>query len=91
MAYKTIGSVLKSKNPGEPDYIKITEDVVLKKGEFLSLGNKSSKLESLQKAFENGKLTSDVVEKMTAQIEKTPWIEKDKPDTFVRFEITQRT
>jgi len=90
MAYRTIGSVVKSKKPGENDYIKITEDVVLKKGEYLSLDTKTSKLSSVQKALENGRLSEEIASKITEKIEKTPWLDKDKPDTFVRFEISKK-
>lgn len=81
MAYKRIkvGSVLKSKNEGEPDYIKIDSDVVLKKGDTLSLESKKSKLASLEKNIENGKLSGELADKIREGIEKIP--------TFVRFEI----
>jgi hypothetical protein len=36
-----IGSVVKSKEPGQPDYIKIGQDVTLKKGTILRLESKS--------------------------------------------------
>lgn len=83
MAYKTIGSVLKSKNPGETDYIKITEDVTLRKGEFLSLSNTASKIAFIEKGVQEGKISPEEAEKRIAQAEKTP--------AFVRFEITQKT
>lgn len=82
MAYKTIGSVLKSKNAGEPDYIKINEDVVLKKGECLSLSNVASKIKFIQKGLEEGRISSEEAEKRIAQAEKQP--------DFVRFEISKK-
>ena len=85
MAYKRlkIGSVLKSKDVSQPDYIKIDVDVVLKKGDSLSLESKKSKLASIEKAVENNKLSEEVAEKMRGFAEKIP--------DFVRFEIVQIT
>ncbi len=85
MAYKRkqIGSVLKSKDVSQPDYIKITEDIVLKKGDILNLESKKSKLASLDKNIENGKLSGDLADKIREGIEKMP--------DFVRFEIVKVT
>lgn len=85
MAYKRtqVGSVLKSKDPTQPDYIKINEDVVLKKGDILNLESKKSKLASLEKNIENGKLSGDLADKIREGIEKMP--------DFVRFEIVKVT
>lgn len=81
MAYQRIkvGSVLKSKTEGESDYIKIDTEIVLKKGDTLSLESKKSKLASLEKNVENGKLSGEVADKIREGIEKMP--------NFVRFEI----
>ena len=85
MAYvrKTIGSILKSKNEGETDYIKISEDIVLKKGDTLSLESKKSQLASLERNVENGKLSGDLADKIRANIEKMP--------DFIRFNIVKIT
>lgn len=90
MAYKRtkIGSVLKSKvedgdTSPKPDYIKIDTDVMLKKGDTLSLESKKSKLASLEKNIENGKLSGDLADKIREGIEKMP--------EFVRFEIIKVT
>jgi uncharacterized Zn finger protein len=85
VAYKRtqVGSVLKSKDPTQPDYIKINEDVVLKKGDILNLESKKSKLASLEKNIENGKLSGDLADKIREGIEKMP--------DFVRFEIVKVT
>ena len=85
MAYvrKTIGSILKSKNEGETDYIKISEDIVLKKGDTLSLESMKSQLASLERAVENGKLSQEVSDKMRVNIEKMP--------SFIRFNIVKVT
>ena len=76
-----IGSILKSKDTTQPDYIKIDQDITLKKGESLSLESKKSKLASLEKNVENGKLSGDLADKIRDQIEKMP--------DFVRFEIVK--
>jgi hypothetical protein len=85
MAYKRlkIGSILKSREEGKPDYIKIDTDIVLKKGDSLSLESKKSKLASLEKNIENGKLSGDLADKIREGIEKMP--------EFVRFEIVKVT
>lgn len=85
MAYKRVqvGSVLKSKDASQPDYIKINADVVLKKGDILNLESKKSKLASLDKNVENGKLSGDLADKIRGDIEKMP--------DFVRFEIIKVT
>lgn len=85
MAYKRqkVGSVLKSKDATQPDYIKIDTDVSLKKGDTLSLESQKSKLASLEKNIENGKLSGELADKIRGDIEKMP--------TFVRFEIIKVT
>lgn len=76
--YRTIGSVLKSKD-GSGDYIKISQDVTLREGQFVNLVSKASKIASITKAGEEGKLSEDLVEKLLAQAEKMP--------DFVRFNL----
>jgi uncharacterized Zn finger protein len=85
MAYKRIqvGSVLKSKDSSQPDYIKIENDVVLKKGDILNLESKKSKLAQLEKNVEAGKLSEETAAKIREGIEKTP--------DFVRFSIVKVT
>lgn len=77
-----VGSIMKGKE-NKGDYIKIEEDVVLKKGDFLNLESKASQIASLTKAIEDGKLSQEVGEKMLANVEKIP--------DFVRFRITKST
>ena len=74
-----VGSVLKSKEAGQMDYIKIDADVILKKGDTLRLESKKSKIEGIKKAMESGKLTGEVAEKLLEQAENMK--------EFVRFEI----
>jgi len=82
--YRTIGSVVKSKDKSSPDYIKIgRDDVVLKAGSTLQLQSKASQLASLEKAIEAGKISGESAEKARARLEKIP--------DFVRFEVVQVT
>jgi|DEB19_MinimDraft_3_1074340.scaffolds.fasta_scaffold66083_1 hypothetical protein len=74
-----VGSVCKSKDAGKPDYIKIRDDMSLKKGQILRLESKKYQLESLQGAVTAGKLSSELGEKIRERIEKIP--------DWVRFEI----
>jgi len=75
-----IGSVIKSKEPGKPDYIKVNADVVLKKGQYLNLESKAQRLASLSEAVNNGKLSNEIADKIRENVEKTP--------DFVRFMIS---
>ena len=85
MSYKRlkVGSILKAKDSSQPDYIKIDVDITLKKGDFLSLESKKSKLASLEKNIESGKLSGELADKIREGIEKTP--------EFIRFEIVKIT
>jgi len=74
-----VGSVCKSKDSGKPDYIKVRDDVVLKKGQVLRLESKKFQLDSLQGAVTAGKVSADLSEKIKERIEKIP--------EWVRFEI----
>lgn len=78
-----VGSVLRSKNAGDPPYIKFSESVTLTKGATLKLESKKFQLESLQGAVEAGKVSEDVAEKIQQRIEKIP--------DFVLFNIVQLT
>lgn len=94
MAYsrKQIGSVLVTKdeklkykdekgNPIKEFYIKITEDVSFKKGDFINLENKKVKLASLE-AYK-GSMSAEAYDKALERIEKMP--------DFVQFELVQVT
>jgi len=76
-----VGSVLKSKEAGKPDYIKIREDVSLKKGDILRLESKKSQLDSLESALSANKLSAEMGVKARERIEKMP--------EWVRFEVVQ--
>lgn len=74
-----VGSVCKSKDTGKPDYIKVRDDMSLRKGQILRLESKKYQLDSLQNAVSAGKLSSELGEKIRERIEKIP--------DWVRFEI----
>lgn len=74
-----VGSVCKSKDSGKPDYIKIRDDMTLRKGQILRLESKKYQLDSLQGAVNSGKLSNELGEKIKERIEKIP--------DWVRFEI----
>ena len=76
---RVVGSVCKAKDAGKPDYVKIKDDVVLKKGQTLRLESKKFQLDSLEGAVKAGKLSPDIGSQVKERIEKmTEW---------VRFEI----
>lgn len=75
---REVGSVVKGRD-GKPDYIKISQDVTLKKGQYLNLESKAKQLENLQNAVASGKLSADLGEQIKERIEKMP--------EFVRFSV----
>lgn len=82
----TIGSVCKGKTDEEtgvtkPDYIKIGQDVTLKKGDFVRLESKNDQIASINKAAESGKLDADFAQTLLERANKIP--------DFVRFELVQ--
>lgn len=74
-----IGSVVKNKEAGKPDYIKVNGAHVLKDGQFLNLETKAAQLASLDEAVKAGKLSGEVAESARERINKIP--------DFVRFQI----
>lgn len=87
--YLTVGKILKSKDKGSADYIRMEMDVVLKKGDYLNLENKASRLKSLDTNVENGKLSEETANKIRENVEKTPWYNPKEDTGFVRFEIVK--
>lgn len=92
MARRQVGSVMKQRDEklrftdeaGKkiPEfYIKITEDINLKKGDFLNLENKKVKLASLE--ANRDKMSTEVYEAALERIEKMP--------DFVQFELIRVT
>ena len=78
---RTVGSVIKAKEPGKSDYIKIKDDVTFKRGDTLQLESAQSQLASLESAVQSGKLSGELAEKIRERIQKIP--------DFVRFDIVQ--
>lgn len=74
-----IGSVVKSKEAGKPDYIKVNGAHVLKDGQYLNLESKTFQLASLEEAIKAGKLSGDMANSARERINKIP--------DFVRFQI----
>ena len=82
--YREIGSVVKSKvgEDGKPtggDYIKIREDVVLKKGQILKLESKDDQLRKLNQSIANGKVSESLGATIKERLDQFP--------SFVRFSI----
>jgi hypothetical protein len=72
---RSVGSFCKPKDATKPPYIKLNEDLVLAKGDFLRVESKKFQLESLEAAISNGKLGGDMAESIRARIEKMPdWV-----------------
>lgn len=76
---RTIASVIKSMDKDKPDYIKVRDDVVLKKGQYLNLESKAYQLASLDAAVAAGKLSEAGAAMARERMNKIP--------DFVRFEI----
>jgi hypothetical protein len=85
-----VGSIVKSKNVGEPDYVKLRGDMAEElikaliasdktKGLTLSLESKKNQLERLEKAVADGKLKPEHGDSARERISKIP--------DYVRFEI----
>ena len=72
-----IGSVVKGKD-GKPNYIKVNEDFVLKKGMFLNLENDTEQLAGLAEAEAAGRLPKDVADNIRENIKKAPWYKSRK-------------
>lgn len=82
MARKTIGSVLEgvSKFNGKKEfYVKINEDVVLRKGQSIQLRSKQDQIEGAQAAMEAGKLSPEIVAKIIERLDKYP--------EYVKFDL----
>lgn len=56
-----IGKIMKGKE-GKLDYIVVDQDFQLKKGDFLRLESKASRIKDLQEAVEAGRLAEDKAE-----------------------------
>lgn len=69
-----VGDMLKAKEGAKSNapYIKVSQDVVLKKGDIISVESKTYQLSSLEAAAKAGKITPEYFEKRKAEIERTP-------------------
>lgn len=76
-----IGAIIKGKD-GKADYIKVDNDVQLRRGMYINMESKKQQIESLSKAVQEGKLSAELGEKLLASAEKIP--------DFVRFELFAR-
>lgn len=77
---RVIGSVIKPRETDTGgDYIKIREDVVLKKNQILRLESKAGQLENLKRVVAEGKISSELGKQIEERLNKIP--------AFVRFEI----
>lgn len=76
---RVIGSVIKNRESGKPDYIKVREDINLAKGQILRLESKQFQLKSLEQAVSENKISADYGAKVKERLEKIP--------DFVRFEV----
>lgn len=77
----TVGSVVKPKDGNGTDYIKIANDITLKKGDILRLESKDQQLERIDALEQSGKFDAEFAAKLRERAEKIP--------DFVRFEIIQ--
>lgn len=63
--WKQVGTVLKSKDAGKPNYIKIKETVTLEAGTVLQIRDPR---ESLEEAVENGKMSREKADEILGKI-----------------------
>ena len=78
----TVGDIVKGKD-GKPDYIKVQNDVVLKRGDYLNLESKAQQLKNLDESLSSGRISGEFAEQLRERIEKIP--------DFVRFQIIRST
>lgn len=71
------------KNDKGGSYIKVKQDVTLKKGENLSVESKAEQLAGIDKAVADGKMSEEIAEKVRERINKIP--------DFVLREISRLT
>lgn len=90
---KVLGSIMKPKVAGEPNYIKISEDIVLKKGDYLNLENEAFQLANLKEGVEAKRVGAELESKIRETINKTPFVRKNGDETtgFVLFQIVKIT
>jgi hypothetical protein len=67
-----IGSIVKSKDPNKPPYMKINGSHTLKDGQYLNLENKDFQLSSLDEALKAGRMSPETVAEAKARIGNIP-------------------
>lgn len=71
-----IGSVVKSKDPNKPNYLKFnlrdSGSLTVKDGQTFSVESKQFQLKSLSNAVADGKISEEVAGKIRERIEKIP-------------------
>lgn len=72
---QVVGSVCKSKDEGQVDYIKMRD------GKIYRLESPAFQLKSLENAVAQGKLSEDIAEKVRERIGKIP--------SWIRFELVE--
>lgn len=65
----------------KPSYIKVEQDIVLKKGDYLNLESKAQQLKSVEEATKAGKLSGEIAETIKERVEKIP--------DFVLFQVVR--
>ena len=73
---RTVGSLIKSKDPLKPNYIQIDkrleQPLVLQAGQTIRMESKQFKLKSLDEAEKNGKLSGEILEKLRERANNMP-------------------
>ncbi len=76
MARTKIGAVVKSKDPGRSNYIKIdlynTDTITLKNGQYINVESKAFQLNAIREAVAAGRMSEENGEKALARAEKIP-------------------
>ena len=67
---QVVGDVRKNDKGGS--YIKIKDDVTLKRGQCLNVESKAEQLAGVDKALADGKMSEEVAEKVKERINKIP-------------------
>lgn len=78
----TVGSIIKGQikdGVKQQDYIKMSYDINLKKGEYLQLKSKEQQLQDLDEGVNAGRLSEESADKIRERVQKIP--------DFVRFEL----
>lgn len=80
---ETVGEVKASPDDAKSFYVKFTSDAVFKAGDTVSLQSKQQQIDSAKSAYENGKLSEEMFEKITERVNNIP--------EFVKFQVVRLT